>query len=181
MTTSPPTADSAPDEFLAAALAEHGDPLTGEQYMEQVLLARQAAWIEQHKADAAANALTITTVWAPLLPDFVLDADVPHVRLPQSKPKRRPKPRRYRPASYWQDRVDTLDTEMQALSTPIITDRAAAGGAGLGRDEPAQCRSKWTHDLPATPSSSCVTPTHNRCCGPHRRGRPVRPRDNDHP
>ncbi|MCZ4587641.1 hypothetical protein O4328_28805 [Rhodococcus opacus] len=132
MTTSPPTADSAPDEFLAAALAEHGDPLTGEQYMEQVLLARQAAWIEQHKADAAANALTITTVWAPLLPDFVLDADVPHVRLPQSKPKRRPKPRRYRPASYWQDRVDTLDTEMQALSTPIITDRAVAGGAGLG-------------------------------------------------
>lgn len=71
-------------------------------------------------------------ITTPLLPDFVLEADIAHVRLPQTTPKPRPQPRRYRPASYWRDCVNKLSTEMQTLAEPIITDRAAAGGAGLG-------------------------------------------------
>ena len=47
MTTTDPTA--APDTFLTAALADHSSPLTGDQYVEHVLLARQAAWADQHR------------------------------------------------------------------------------------------------------------------------------------
>ncbi|MEZ5157491.1 MAG: hypothetical protein R2687_01535 [Candidatus Nanopelagicales bacterium] len=126
------TATDAPDAYLTAALADHGDPLTGDQYVEYVLLARQTAWADQHRAASEAKGLKLSRITTPLLPDFVLEADIAHVQLPQTTPKPRPQPRRYRPASYWRDRVNKLSTEMQRLAEPIITDRAAAGGTGLG-------------------------------------------------
>ena len=136
MTTSEPTTDTEPDEILAAALAEHGSPLTGDQYVKHVLLVRQSAWIEEHRAAHAARGIKLKRIFAPLLPDFVRDADTPHVQVPDQAPEQAPRPprrrRRYRPASFWRARVERLDKEMQALSAPIVTDRAAAGGAGLG-------------------------------------------------
>jgi len=131
MTAADPTV--APDAFLTAALAAHGDPLTGDQYVEHVLLARQAAWADQHRPAGEAKGLKLTRIITPLLPDFVLEADTPHVQLPQATPKPRPQPRKYRPASYWQDRVNKLGAQMKTMAEPIITDRAAAGGAGLGQ------------------------------------------------
>lgn len=71
-------------------------------------------------------------IWGPLLESFVRDADTAYIRLPEPTPKRRPQPRRYRPASYWQKQLDKIGAEMEKLSTPILNDRAAAGGAGLG-------------------------------------------------
>lgn len=126
------TATDAPDAYLTAALADHGDPLTGDQYVERVLLARQAAWAVQHRAVGEAKGLKLSRIITPLLPDFVLEADIAHVQLPQATPKHRPRPRRYRPASYWQDRVNKVGAQMETLAEPIITDRAAAGGAALG-------------------------------------------------
>ena len=127
------TATEAPDAFLTAALAEHGDPLTGDQYVEYVLLARQTAWADQHRTASEAKGLKLSRITTPLLPDFVLEADIAHVQLPQTTPKPRPQPRKYRPASYWQDRVNKLGAQMKTMAEPIITDRAAAGGAGLGQ------------------------------------------------
>lgn len=127
-----------PDEILTAALAAHGSPLTGDQYVEHVLLVRQAAWTEEHRAAHAAHGIELKQIFAPLLPEFVRDADTPHVQVPeeprpaQAQAPRPPRRRRYRPASFWRARVARLDKEMQALSTPILNDRAAAGGAGLG-------------------------------------------------
>jgi len=123
---------TAPDNFLNAALTEHGNPLTGDAYVEHVLLARQRAWSEQHTATAEGEGLTIRAMWTPLLADFVLDADIPYVQLPDPEPPRSTSPRKYRPASYWRIRVQKIDKEMQALSTPLINDRAAARGAALG-------------------------------------------------
>ncbi|MDH6284040.1 hypothetical protein [Prescottella agglutinans] len=132
MTTSEPTTGTEPDAALTAALAVHGSPITGDQYVELVLVVRQSAWIEEHRDAYAANGVEGLRIWAPLLPDFVCDADIEHVQLPEPTPKRRAQPRQYRPASYWRDRVEKLGREMQGLSTPILNDRAAAGGAGLG-------------------------------------------------
>lgn len=126
------TPASAPDEFLTAALVKHGRPLTGDQYVEHVLVARQTAWTEQHRSAHNERGLKVSKLWAPLLQDFVLDADIHDVELPPTKHKRRPQPRQYRPVSYWRGRVEKLGKEMETLSTPLINDRAAAGGAGLG-------------------------------------------------
>ena len=87
MTTSEPTTDTEPDEILAAALAEHGSPLTGDQYVKHVLLVRQSAWIEEHRAAHAARGIKLKRIFAPLLPDFVRDADTPHVQVPDQAPE----------------------------------------------------------------------------------------------
>ncbi|WP_458683642.1 hypothetical protein [Prescottella equi] len=121
-----------PDTFLTAAIDRFGSPLTGDQYVEHVLVARQSAWITEHQAANAAKGVERGRIWAPLLPDFVLDVDTDHVALSERAPRPPRRRRRYRPASFWRARVDRLDKQMQALSTPILNDRAAAGGGGLG-------------------------------------------------
>lgn len=79
MTTREQMIDTAPDTFLSAALAEHGNPLTGDQYVEHVLLARQTAWTQQQ---AAATGRDVQSVWAPLVEDFAVDrVHVPHCRI----------------------------------------------------------------------------------------------------
>ena len=140
MTTSDPNTGTAPDDILAAALARYGTAgpngeltqITGDQYVEYVLTARLAAWVDEQRPAYKAKGLKPKNIWGPLLESFVRDADTPYVRLPEPKPKRRPQPRQYRPASYWQEKVDKFAKEMEKLATPILNDRAAAGGAGLG-------------------------------------------------
>lgn len=79
MTTREQMIDTAPDTFLSAALAEHSNPLTGGQYVEHVLLARQTAWTQQQ---AAATGRDVQSVWAPLVEDFAVDrVHVPHCRI----------------------------------------------------------------------------------------------------
>ncbi|WP_159840149.1 hypothetical protein [Nocardia sp. CY41] len=71
----------------------------------------------------------------PLLEWFVLDGDEAMVDLPEpeQKPdKPKPQPRRYRPASYWRERIAALEAQMAPLTEPLINDRAAAGGVALG-------------------------------------------------
>lgn len=107
--------------------------LTGDQYME-LLLARQAEFMAQYEPRPGAKALL-----APTLETFVRAGDEDLVELPEPPPKRTPSPRRYRPASYWRDRIAALDAQMQATTAGIdLGDRAAAGGVGIGRARAAR-------------------------------------------
>ena len=60
MTATDPTAAS--DTFLTAALADHGSPLTGDQYVEHVLLARQAAWADRHRIAGEAKRAAYSSI-----------------------------------------------------------------------------------------------------------------------
>lgn len=95
--------------------------MNGDEYMA-VLEGRLAEWVTAHGP----------TTMPPLLSSFVRDSDVDLVQLPEPEPAPKPRPRRYKPASHWRALLEKLDAEMQGLAEPIITDRAAAGGAALG-------------------------------------------------
>lgn len=98
--------------------------MTGEEYMG-VLLTRQEEWM-------ASQGGSVKVKFPPPLDHFIEDADVALVQLPEKPVKVASSPRSYRSASYWQNRVASLTEEMDRLSTPIIPDRAAAGGQGIG-------------------------------------------------
>lgn len=102
--------------------------LTGDQYME-LLLQRQAAFMAQCTPRPGAKVLL-----APTLESFVRPGDEDLVELPAPEPHRTPVPRRYRPASYWRERIAALDAQMNDTAAAVdLGDRAAAGGVGIGR------------------------------------------------
>jgi hypothetical protein len=81
----------------------------------------------------------------PLLDWFVRDGDEDLVELPEERkpePRPKPQPRRYRPASYWRDRIATLEAQMAPLTEPLINDRAAAGGVALGVKRTAKIQAR---------------------------------------
>lgn len=71
MTTSDPNTGTAPDDILAAALARYGTArpngeltqITGDQYVEQVLTARLAAWVDDQRPAYKAKGLKPKNIW----------------------------------------------------------------------------------------------------------------------
>lgn len=101
--------------------------LTGEEYME-LLLERQAQFMARCAPRPGAKVLL-----APTLETFVRPGDEDLVELPAPEPKPTRTPRRYRPASYWRQRLAAIESQMAATAARVdLDDRAAAGGVGLG-------------------------------------------------
>ncbi|WP_280454819.1 hypothetical protein [Nocardia brasiliensis] len=111
-------------------------PVSGEEYM-QVLLARQADWVARNSSPTTGDGLFRCM---PLPEQFVRDEDASLVVLRERtpRPKPTPAPRYYRPAAYWRGKIARFEARAAKLAMPIITDRAAAGGAGLGRKRTAR-------------------------------------------
>ncbi|WP_029923914.1 hypothetical protein [Nocardia otitidiscaviarum] len=80
----------------------------------------------------------------PLLEWFIRDGDEDMVELPEQapKPERERKARYYRPASYWRNEIQRLESLMAPLTEPLISDRAAAGGVALGRKRTARIQAR---------------------------------------
>lgn len=96
--------------------------LTGDEYIE-LLLQRQKEYLDARPP----------MKFPPLLEWFIRDGDEDLVDLPEPEPKRKPKPRTYRPASYWRDRIASLERRMAAEANKAdFGDRAASGGQALG-------------------------------------------------
>ncbi|WP_280502044.1 hypothetical protein [Nocardia farcinica] len=102
--------------------------LSGDEYM-RLLQERADAWIASQGA--------VRSKFPPLLTWFIQEGDEHLVDpaildkpAPQPKPVR--EPRRYRPASFWRERVARLTSERASLVEPLLPDRAAAGGVALG-------------------------------------------------
>lgn len=117
--------------------------MTLDEYME-VLKQRSDEWL------AAQPDPGPRLRFPPLLEWFVRDGDdamveLPAAREPQRKPS--PSPRHYRPASHWRERIANLEARMQAVSEPLITDRAAAGGVALGVKRTARIQAREDHRL----------------------------------
>lgn len=103
--------------------------LSGDEYME-LLQQRADEWL-------ASRSTVVRPKFPPLLTWFVREGDedlidpaILAAPAPQPKPERRP--RYYRPASYWQERVARLKADQATLVEPLLPDRAAAGGVALG-------------------------------------------------
>ncbi|MGY1946647.1 hypothetical protein [Nocardia asiatica] len=80
----------------------------------------------------------------PLLEWFIRDGDEDLVQLPEpeKQPKPQRQPRKYRPASYWRERIADLKAQMAPLTEPLVNDRAAAGGVGLGAKRTARIQAR---------------------------------------
>lgn len=105
--------------------------LTPDQYMD-LLLERQAA----HEADHP------PVGWVRTLPTwFIQDGDEHLVDMgaverstPSPRPARAKRPRKYRPASYWQAELDRIETRLAAIDgiqRHDTDDPAAYGGIGI--------------------------------------------------
>jgi hypothetical protein len=108
----------------------------------ELLQQRMEEWL-------AANPLPngMSRKFPPLLTWFIQDGDEDLVdpailAAPEPQPKPVRKPRYYRPASYWRDRIDRLEPQMQVLTEPLINDRAAAGGVPLGPKRTARIQAR---------------------------------------
>ncbi|MGY0497095.1 hypothetical protein ACWZHB_01165 [Nocardia sp. FBN12] len=109
-----------------------------DEYME-LLAARSAEW---QAANPPREGVKPKPWVEPLLTWFIRDGDEELVELPETTPRPKPKPRYYRPASYWRERCEALSKQMEALAEPIITDRAAAGGVALGPRRTARVQAR---------------------------------------
>jgi hypothetical protein len=109
--------------------------MTGDEYMG-VLQQRANEWV------AAQTKPNLR--FPPLLAWFIRDGDEDLVELPEpeKQPKPKPQPRKYRPASYWREKIAQLEARMAPLTEPLINDRAAAGGAALGRKRTARIQAR---------------------------------------
>lgn len=101
--------------------------LTGDEYMALLVERRDAYYAEHGQPRLGFPAL---------LEWFICDGDedlfTPPEATPQPKPER--KPRTYRPASHWRERLARIDAELAALDPGPrhgTTDRAAYGGIGV--------------------------------------------------
>ncbi|OHU47337.1 hypothetical protein BKG82_27175 [Mycobacteroides chelonae] len=84
----------------------------------------------------------------PLLQWFIRDGDEDLVELPEPAAKRKPEPRYYRPASYWQERVTRIEEQMAATAQRAdVGDPAAAGGYALGPKRTARHQKRADHAL----------------------------------
>ncbi|MEQ7847761.1 hypothetical protein [Nocardioides kribbensis] len=111
--------------------------MTGDEYMD-LLLERQAEWERKHAGDPRRP-------WArPLLEWFIREGDdllfTPPEEQPQ--PKRATQSRVYRSAASLRAERDRLVTQRAPLLTPILTDRAAAGGVALGPKRTARVQAQ---------------------------------------
>lgn len=107
-----------------------------DEYM-QLLVGRLNEYMEPLERKAAADAERLGRPVLPPLPPllqwFIRDGDELLVEMPEPVAKRKPEPRRYRPASYWQERVARIEEQMAATAARAdVGDRAAAGGCALG-------------------------------------------------
>lgn len=112
--------------------------MTGDEYM-QLLQERMDEWLAARS--------TVRPKFPPLLTWFIQDGDEDLVdpailAAPEPQPKPVRKPRYYRPASYWRERIEHLEPQMQSLTTPLINDRAAAGGVALGPKRTARIQAR---------------------------------------
>lgn len=111
--------------------------LTGDEYMD-LLVERQAAYVAAHPP---------LQPWAaPLLEWFVLPGDEEIFTPPKATPRQRParRPRTYRPASHWREKLERLDAALASLDPGPrhgTTDRAAYGGVGI--PQTARQNAKW--------------------------------------
>lgn len=132
---------------MSKAPAGAGSPaprLTPDEYMA-LLVERQAAHIAKHPPNPS---------WlVPLLEWFVLPGDedlfTPPEPTPQPKPER--KPRTYRPASHWREKLARIDAELAALDTGPrhgTTDMAAYGGVGV--PQTARQNAQWAKRIDRT-------------------------------
>ena len=101
--------------------------MTGDEYMD-LLLERRDAYYAEHGQPRPGF---------PALPEwFIRDGDEELFTPPEPtpQPKREPKPRTYRPATYWRDRLERIDARLAALDPGPrhgTTDSAAYGGIGI--------------------------------------------------
>lgn len=112
------------------------EKISMDDYMK-LLTERMNAHMEplQRKAVETAERLgrPILPPLPPLLEWFIRDGDEDLVELPKPAAKRKPEPRYYRPASYWQELVTRIEEQMAATAARAdVGDRAAAGGCALG-------------------------------------------------
>jgi hypothetical protein len=134
--------------------ADYGPTLdrivTGNEYME-ILVARAADWEARHPTptEFPPGAIRPRLRLPPLLEWFIRDEDELWVQLPepQRTPKPEPKPRYYRPASYWRERCDRITVQMDALAAPILPDVAAARGQAIGRKRTARVQERMDSQL----------------------------------
>lgn len=123
--------------------------LTPDQYMD-LLLERQAEYVAQ-------NGPAILG-FPPLLDWFIRDGDEALVDMDAIEAadavvmeRPAPKPRRYRPASYWRDELDRVTARMNAISgvqRHATDDPAAYGGVGISQT--ARQRRKYGESLDRT-------------------------------
>ena len=99
--------------------------MTGDEYMT-LLMERQAEYMAEHP--------TVKPWMRPLLEWFIQPGDEQLFTPPPDpeQPKPISKPRVYRSAASLRAERDRLQARADRLATPILPDRAAAGGAGLG-------------------------------------------------
>ncbi|WP_068059245.1 hypothetical protein [Nocardia xishanensis] len=112
--------------------------MSGDEYME-LLKQRSDEWMASHS--------TVRPKFPPLLTWFIQDGDEDLVdpailAAPEPKPKPVRRPRYYRPASYWRDQIAEIEARMAPLTAPLINDRAAAGGVGLGPKRTARIQAR---------------------------------------
>lgn len=118
--------------------------LTGDEYMA-LLVERQAAYVAAHPP---------LKPWImPLLEWFVLPGDEELFTPPKPKPQPKParKPRTYRPASHWRERLERIDAALAALDPGPrhgTTDRAAYGGVGV--PQTARQNAQWANRIDRT-------------------------------
>lgn len=114
---------------MSAALAGAAPAaqLTGDEYMD-LLIERQQAYYAEHGQPRPG--------FPALLEWFIRDGDEDLFTPPEPtpQPKREPKPRNYKPASHWRERLARIDAELAALDPGPrhgTTDMAAYGGIGV--------------------------------------------------
>lgn len=118
--------------------------LTGDEYMA-VLIERRDAYYAEHGQPRPG--------FPALLEWFVRDGDEDLFTPPEPapQPKREPKPRTYKPASHWREKLERIDRELDALDTGPrfgTTDRAAYGGVGV--PQTARQDAQWARRIDRT-------------------------------
>lgn len=93
------------------------EPISGDDYVRTILVARQEAWLSAHPSRRARG-------FPPLLEWFVQSEDERFVQLPEDEPKPARQPRKYRSAASLREERDGIERRMEAITGESSTDGA---------------------------------------------------------